>query len=105
MPIRLQVLGGLRAWRDGVPLAWVPAQHISSALLVYLALEPGATRERVARVFWPDEEQEAARHALRQALYRLRHPAGEPIVEDVGDVLRLTATVACDGCPLPGSSS
>jgi len=50
MPIRLQVLGGLHAFRDDVPLAWVPAQHISSALLVYLALEPAVTRAQLARV-------------------------------------------------------
>ena len=96
MPIRLQVLGGLHAFRDDVPLAWVPAQHISSALLVYLALEREATREQLARVFWPDEEVESARHALRQALYRLRHAAGDGLVEDTGDVLRFSVPVACD---------
>ena len=65
MPIRLQVLGGLHAFRDDVPLAWVPAQHVSSALLAYLALEHDVTREQLARVFWPDEELETARHARR----------------------------------------
>jgi DNA-binding SARP family transcriptional activator len=100
MPIRLQVLGGLHAFRDDVPLAWVPAQHVSSALLVYLALERDVTREQLARLFWPDEELAGARHALRQALYRLRHAAGEGLIEDAGDVLRLAVPVACDALDL-----
>ena len=96
MPIRLHVLGGLQAFSDDVPLAWVPGQRIRSALLVYLALEHEATRERLAHVFWPDEELDHARHVLSQTLYLLRQALGEGCIEHQGEVVRFGAPVVCD---------
>ena len=51
----------------------------NQGLLVYLACqsETPISRETLAAVFWPDETEKAARHNLRQALYRLRGLFGE----------------------------
>jgi DNA-binding SARP family transcriptional activator len=96
MPIRLQVLGGLRAFHDDVQLGWVPPQRIRSALLVYLALEREATRKLLARTFWPDDEPENARHALSQLLYLLRQALGDSVIETAGETVRFGIPVVCD---------
>ena len=45
------------------------------ALLSMLALDPGQVlpRGKIAALLWPDHDDEAARHALRQCLLDLRH--------------------------------
>jgi len=45
------------------------------ALLSMLALDPGQVlpRGKIAALLWPDHDEEAARHALRQCLLDLRH--------------------------------
>src|SRR5512140_1253925 len=96
MPIRLQVLGGLQAFQDDVQLAWVPSHRIRSELLVYLALEREVPRERLAGVFWPDQESDRAQHALSQALYRLRQTFGDDFIVQNGTGLRFGVPVACD---------
>ena len=96
MPIRLQVLGGLQAFRDEVQLAWVPSHRIRSELLVYFALEQEATRERLAAMFWPDQEADRAQHALSQALYRLRQTLGDELIVQNAVGLRFGVAVECD---------
>jgi len=96
MSLRLQVLGGLQAFHDDVQLGWVPGQRTRSALFVYLALEPDARREQLARLFWPDEESERARHDLSQTLYLLRQALGDESIEQQGDLLRFSPPVESD---------
>jgi len=54
-------------------------------LLAYLACH-GAwiSRERLARLFWPDEDPQTARHNLRQLLKRTRQLAWRPELEAAG---------------------
>lgn len=103
MPVRLHVLGGLHAFRDAVPLAWVPAQRVRSALLVYLALTREAARDQLAQLLWPDEAAERARHALSQTLYLLRQAFGESCIENTGQLLRFGAPVECDALQFEGA--
>ena len=52
------------------------------AILAVLAAEGDrrVSRERLTGLFWPDADEERARHSLRQALYTLRHEVGREIV-------------------------
>ena len=52
------------------------------ALLAVLAAEGGrhVSRERMTGLFWPDVDDERARHSLRQAMYTLRHEVGREII-------------------------
>ncbi len=87
--IRLEVLGALDVLAaDGRRLLSVSAQPKRVALLTYLAIEGGTRftrRDRLVGVFWPETEQERARHALRQALYVLKQGLGGDVLETRGD--------------------
>jgi DNA-binding SARP family transcriptional activator len=75
MATRIELSGGFRVLRDGVPVA-ISYQR-ARALLAFLALEPGRhTRERLADLFWPVEAPDAARDSLRRMLSVLREALG-----------------------------
>ena len=52
------------------------------ALLAVLAAEGDrhVSRERLTGLFWPDVDEERARHSLRQVTYTLRHEVGRDII-------------------------
>ena len=88
----------------GPPSAQAPhgpeALHVGgakpTALLVYLALEPGPhSRESLAALLWGDSTDEAARVSLRQALKHLRGGVGDAIRSDRSRV-ELVGPVECD---------
>ena len=67
-----------------------------TALLVYLALEPGPhSRESLAALLWGDSIDAAARVSLRQALKQLRCVVGDAIQSDRSRV-ELVGPVECD---------
>lgn len=74
-----------------------PSSQIMFGLAVFLAARKGEqiSRRELAEFFWPDAEEGAARHSLRQILYRLRK-AGFPLVEDNIAVGVNAAAVRCD---------
>lgn len=81
--IELHTLGGF-AVRDRTSaepriLSVAPRQ---AALLVRLVLSRPArvSRDRLARLFWPELPEDRSRAALRQALYRLRVELGRDVV-------------------------
>jgi len=90
MAIRVESLGGLRVFRNGGELVEFPRQKLRCALLLYLAVERDAARERLTELFWPSREPERARHTLSQMVYELRQALGQDWVEFHGD--RLVAT-------------
>ncbi len=72
-------------------------------MFAWLALEGPTPRERVATLLWPESDEQAARNALRQRLFRLR--------KQLGDVVSGSSTLALapgvvhdlhDGGPLLG---
>jgi len=79
--LRLVTFGGLAL--ESVDEAVAPrlsAQRL--ALLAMLAAEGDrhVSRERLTGLFWPDVDEERARHSLRQATYTLRHEVGRDII-------------------------
>jgi DNA-binding SARP family transcriptional activator len=87
--IHLHTLGSIDL-RDGEgrEIASVLAQPKRFALLVYLAVAgPGRLRRRdiLLSMFWPEQDDERARGALRQALRYLRTELGREILVSRGD--------------------
>ena len=65
------------------------------ALLAVLAAagHRGVSREKLTALFWPDSDEERARHSLRQNLYALRTGLGRDAVRSAGSSLALDETV------------
>lgn len=70
---RLSLFGGFQL-RDSENKLIDPGPRKAKALLAWLAVHPDAEhpREKLAAIFWPDKEEESARHSLRQVLGSLR---------------------------------
>lgn len=87
--IRFHALGALDLEAaDGRRLLSVIAQPKRVALLAYLAIGSNRgfkRRDALLGVFWPEAEQERARHALRQAIYVLRRALGASAIVSRGD--------------------
>jgi DNA-binding SARP family transcriptional activator len=85
--IRLSLLGSLdlRAG-DGRQILSVLAQPKRVALLAYLAAHRDyVRRDTLLGLFWPESDEEHARHALRQSLYTLRRSLGPRVLTSQGD--------------------
>ncbi len=95
-PWRIDVLGDLRARQGEITITRFRT-HKTGALLAFLAFPPGRThaRDDLARQFWAEDEPEAGRTSLRQALSSLRRqlePPGAP-PESVLRADRLTVSL------------
>ncbi len=74
---RLAVLGSPQLTRDEQVLQFSTRKEL--ALVIYLALERRSQpRQHLARLLWPESEEQQARTSLRVALQRLRDALGEP---------------------------
>jgi DNA-binding SARP family transcriptional activator len=88
--LALHTLGSLdlRDPEGGRSLTAVLSQPKPLALLAYLVLaRPSGYHQRntLLGLFWPELPEARARHALRQALYRLRVALGEEVLLSRGD--------------------
>jgi len=95
--LHLVTFGGLAL--ESVDEAVAPrlsAQRL--ALLAVLAAEGDrhVSRERLTGLFWPDVDEERARHSLRQALYTLRHEVGRDIIRSDFAVSFEPSAIAAD---------
>lgn len=90
--------GGLALFADPADSRPLMEAGKPVAVLVYLGLAPGgrAQRDHVAELIWPGSDLTEARHSLRQALYRLRHVAGGPLVHLHGSDLEISLAVRFD---------
>jgi DNA-binding SARP family transcriptional activator len=78
--LRLLTFGGLALEsRDRTPPRLRPQRL--AILAVLAASDRGVSRERMFGLFWPDADDERARHSLRQALYALRQELGADVVQ------------------------
>ncbi len=82
-PWRIEMLGGLRATREGEVVSRFRSEAIG-ALLAYLALHAGRAHPRLSLVelHWPDADLDKGRNNLRVALTHLRQrlePPGIPM--------------------------
>lgn len=91
--VRLELLGSLRAYRDGAPASGLGKKAL--ALIAYLATPPNRRhrREQLASLLWEDRFEEQSRQSLRQTLTAVRKALGDALVTDEGSV-SLAAT--CD---------
>lgn len=71
--IRVRLLGGFEVWKGDRQVTGFESQKVR-ALLAYLVFHRRRTfsRDHLAGLLWPERGPEAARHALRQAVYNLR---------------------------------
>jgi DNA-binding SARP family transcriptional activator/TolB-like protein len=53
----------------------------------------GVSRERLAALFWPESDEEHARHSLRQTLYGLRQDLDCEVISSAGSQLNLDTRV------------
>ena len=86
--IEFRTLGSLDlTGEDGNRLLSVISQPKRVALLAYLAVGGGGFKRRdtLIGVFWPELDQDRARHALRQATYVLRGALGPEVIVSRGD--------------------
>lgn len=77
--VRLTLSGSAPALSIGTAQP-VALTRLDAALLAVLALDGATSRQRLLRLFWPDQEPEDGRNALRQRLFRLRRAAGADLV-------------------------
>ncbi|MFH1764063.1 MAG: BTAD domain-containing putative transcriptional regulator [Gemmatimonadota bacterium] len=96
MTLRLTTLGHPSAFLGPEEITSLPGKPVTFGLLVFLAVEREATRDRLVSVFWPESSQEKARHALSQTLYELRQTLGEDWVESAGNSVRVTDSLWVD---------
>ena len=89
MILRLMTLGNPSVFLGEEDLTSLPGRPVTFGLLVFLAVERDATRDRLVSVFWPESSQERARHTLSQTLYELRQALGEDFVESTGNTVRV----------------
>jgi DNA-binding SARP family transcriptional activator/TolB-like protein len=94
--IRIETLGRTRVFADNREIKALPSQPIRCALLVYLALERAATRDKLLGMFWPEQDEKNARHALNQNMYELRKTLGDRWLETQGDQLSIAVPVQLD---------
>jgi len=94
--IRITLLGDVGVERDG-SRAPLPTSGKATALLVWLALNPGEhARARVAPILWPDVLDESARGSLRTAVWALRNTLGPEALVTTRAMLGLAPGVSVD---------
>jgi ATP/maltotriose-dependent transcriptional regulator MalT len=93
--LRVEALGGLRIVRGGEQVASgrkAQKKPLETLRLLVVAGPRGLGQEALAEALWPDADGDAARHALKTTLYRLRKLLGRP-----GAVSQRDGRVALDG--------
>ncbi|MGQ0562420.1 MAG: AfsR/SARP family transcriptional regulator [Gemmatimonadota bacterium] len=96
MALRITTLGQTRVLLDGVEVDWLDTHRRRVGLLLYLALEGEALREKLLGALWPDSEPERARHSLNQLIYSLRKILGEDTIITAGERVCLCDSVEVD---------
>jgi DNA-binding SARP family transcriptional activator/Tfp pilus assembly protein PilF len=82
MVYTLRTFGGLQVEGPDGPLSGMAAQRRSLALLVVIAAasERGVSRDTLTAMLWPGSDDDRARRALAQTLYRVRQQLGAGVV-------------------------
>jgi DNA-binding SARP family transcriptional activator/TolB-like protein len=101
-PIRLQLLGPVSVTRsDGEATRPLLTQPRRLAILAYLAIaRPRGlhSRDTLVALLWPESDQSAGRHALRNSLHAIRQALGDEVIVTAGDGLvgADANTIDCD---------
>lgn len=91
----LKLFGGASIEGPGGPLTGSAVQRRRLGLLALLAAAPerGVSRDKLVGYLWPERDEERARHALSDSVYRLNKELGGEAILAVGAELRLNAAV------------
>lgn len=73
----LRAFGRLALDRDGADVPGWDKHRTGPAILVILAVEGAASRDRVMALLWPDSDSVHARGSLRQSLHQVRSLLGD----------------------------
>ena len=96
MTIRITLLGDVGVERDGAPVG-LPTSGKATALLVWLALNPGEhARARVAPLLWPEVLDESARGSLRTAVWALGNALGREALVTTRTTIGLAPDASVD---------
>src|SRR5262245_17539109 len=95
LSVHLITLGELRCVYNGADTD-LPKQKLRFALLVYLAMERSAPREKVLALLWPEVDEDRARARLKQTIFELRQAFGTSCIESKGSELRVADDVTLD---------
>jgi DNA-binding SARP family transcriptional activator len=88
--LRLLTFGGLSIEADdGTASPRLRPPRLALLAVLAAAGDRGMSRERLAALFWPDADEQRARHSLRQARYALRTDLGLEVVQLEGGMLSL----------------
>ncbi len=93
--ISIKALGRLQVHVDDRPVH-LPKQPFRCALLLYLAIERTATRDRLVSLLWPNKDRARARHSLSQTLYELKRELAAPLVMNAGETITVVDSVQID---------
>ena len=76
--LTLELLGALSLRDETRPVPVAAQQKRPLGLLAILGLggKPGLSRDRIEAYLWPESSGAAARHALDQTVYAIRHALG-----------------------------
>jgi DNA-binding SARP family transcriptional activator/Tfp pilus assembly protein PilF len=91
----LRLLGGVNLVGPSGPLSGPAAQQRRLALLAVLAAygDKGCSRDKLVGYFWPEREEQHARHLLANSLYALRGALGQTAVLSSAESVRLNPDV------------
>lgn len=88
--LRLLTFGGLiLETENGTPVPRLRRPWLAMLAVIAAAGDRGVPREKLVAIFWPDADEERARHSARQVLYGLRQELGREVVRSVGTTLSL----------------
>jgi len=91
----LKLLGGASIEGPDGPVTGSAVQRRRLGLLALLAAAPerGVSRDKLVGYLWPERDEERARHALSDSVYRLNKELGGDAIVAVGADLRLNPAV------------
>jgi len=90
---RLVTFGGLGIEADdGATAPRLRPPRLALLAVLAAAGNRGMSREKLTALFWPESDEERARHSLRQNLYALRTGLGRDVVRSIGPALTLDET-------------
>ncbi|HSA54516.1 MAG TPA: hypothetical protein VLE53_02380, partial [Gemmatimonadaceae bacterium] len=97
--VRCSVLGRTEIEMPGIRLT--PESERQFGLALFFCVNAGreVPRDEAAQLFWPEHGAEAARHCLRQAMYRLR-ALGVPVRSGAKTITLDASCVAADYAPV-----
>ncbi|HUP90570.1 MAG TPA: BTAD domain-containing putative transcriptional regulator [Longimicrobiales bacterium] len=96
MSLRISTLGRIRIVVDDQEVDWLTTHRRRAALMLYLALERTAARERILGLLWPEAPDDKARNSLNQLIYSVRKSLGDDVVITNGDRVELGSDVHVD---------